>query len=114
MSIRKGDTLIAGSVATNPKPNWINHDAISNSAFNTGWTVPADGQLILRLENKTNTSKTLYVNNIEIFIIPATGASNIPTLRTVLAVGQGDVVKIANTGTSQLTNSCIFVPYKIL
>ena len=95
-----------------PKPDWVHETAISNSALNTGWVAPSDGQVILRLENKTSASKTLYVNNIEIFIIPATGASNIPTLRTVLAVGQGDVVKIANTGTSQLVNSCIFVPYK--
>lgn len=95
-----------------PKPDWANMSNISNAAFNTGYACPADGMLILRLQNTSTTSKILTVNDIEVITVSALGGEgNTRPVITELIVSQSDVIKITSA-TANLTNNSKFVPWK--
>lgn len=111
MSIRKGDTLLAGSVVTYPKPNWDRSIQFTAAQLYAGYTAPEDGMLVLRFWNATSSTGTVKINNIFTILTISAQQSGITVPNALTTpVSRGDVVK-NNMTMPENAVALYFVPW---
>lgn len=114
MSIRKGDTVIAGSVTEQHirdlhDPDWSQAVAITGAQLQAGYTAPGRGIIHITGRGATATASWITINNVKVGYYFG-GSSTVIDCQLNTPVNSGDIIK-----TSQQLSvdfSATFVPYK--
>lgn len=96
MSIRKGDTLIAGA-KLDRKMSWASKIDITADMIRSGYTLPEDGTIVLMIRNEHNPPPSGKDYNLFVDVVCDNVATEIARLYTKLSDGAYRPVNIQMT-----------------
>lgn len=117
MSIRKGDTILAGNF-TKLKPSWSQAEAITTAQLYAGYTASTDGMIVgnaspAAVASGSDLTAPVYINNVQVAkaynSLNYNGRTTFIIASIQCPVSAGDTIKCNNNSLS--SSELKFIPY---